>query len=235
MDLPVDSASFRFRTNRIEYMLEHFSHYLFGEVLDVGCDKGILRNLLPKKSVYLGIDVAGEPDIHVDLESVDRLPFEDNRFDVVVCTDVLEHLDNLHQIFAELIRVSRQYLIISLPNSWAVARRAIARGRGEICHYGLPVQPPKDRHKWFFNLSDAKSFLEEQAHLLSYTIVEMRATEKPRPFILNCLLRLLSGSKERYLNRFAHTLWAVLEKSHSIDKVAGRPKGGDSNNNKVLN
>lgn len=212
MILPIDRASFRVRANRTEYLVQHFGGYLVGKVLDVGCDKGLLRTLLPESSSYTGIDIAGEPEISLDLEKVERLPLDDNEFDTVVCTDVLEHLDNMHRIFSELVRVSRRYLIISLPNNWASARRAISRGSGQICHYGLPTTPPQDRHKWFFNLTEAREFLEAQANSLSLTIVEKRATEKPRPSVIRGMLRLLAGSQERYLNRYAHTLWAVIEK-----------------------
>lgn len=213
MILPIDRALFRVRANRTEYLVQHFGGYLGSKVLDIGCDRGLLRALLPESSSYTGVDIAGEPDISLDLEKVERLPFNDDEFDTVVCTDVLEHLDNIHRIFSELVRVSSRYLIISLPNNWASARRAIARGSGQVCHYGLPATPPQDRHKWFFNLAEAREFLEAQADSLSLTIVEKRVTEKPRSAVIRGMLRLLSGSKERYLNRYAHTLWVVLEKN----------------------
>jgi len=209
--IPIDAASFSVRANRTRYLAAHFGRFLGGSVLDVGCDMGLLRDMLPPGSSYTGVDIGGNPDIRLNLEEIEALPFGDEAFDVVACTDVLEHLDNLHFIFSELVRVSGRYLIISLPNNWTAARRPIARGSGQIGHYGLPLHPPADRHKWFFNLSEAKAFLEGQAELLSLSIVEMHITEKPRPPVVRGLLRLFAGSCERYLNRYAHTLWAVLE------------------------
>lgn len=212
-DIPIDTAQFNVRAKRIRYLAAHFGRFLGGSVLDVGCDTCLLRDMLPPGSSYVGIDISGNPDIHLDLEKVKSLPFEDNAFDVVVCTDVLEHLDNLHSVFAELVRVSKRYLVISLPSNWSSARRPIARGKGNIGHYGLPVEPPADRHKWFFNLSEAKAFLEGQAGMLSLSVIEMRITEKPKPLVIRTILRLRAMSEERYLNRYAHTLWAVLEKA----------------------
>ena len=38
--------------------------------------------------------------------------------DCVVCTDVLEHVNNLHEVFEELIRITKRYVIISVPNGF---------------------------------------------------------------------------------------------------------------------
>ncbi|MCP4712255.1 MAG: methyltransferase domain-containing protein, partial [Planctomycetes bacterium] len=89
-------------------MFDKFEAYLKGAVLDVGCYQAYLKTLLPDDTQYTGIDIAGTPDIQMNLEEIERLPFEDNQFDCVVCADVLEHLDNLHAIFAELLRQSHQ-------------------------------------------------------------------------------------------------------------------------------
>jgi hypothetical protein len=131
----------------------------------------------------------------------------------VVASEVLEHLDNLHEVFGELVRVSKKYLILSLPNNWANARRPIERGKGSFAHYGLPADPPSDRHKWFFSLTEAKAFIEGQVKKYPVRLVELRVSEKPRPFLVRMHRRLRYLSKERYRNRYAHTLWAVLEKS----------------------
>lgn len=162
---------------------------------------------------YTGVDVGGKPDITLNLEEADGLPFEDGSFDCVLCSDVLEHLDNLHLIARELVRVARGKLIVSLPNNWANARRPVERGKGEIGHYGLPSEPPPDRHKWFFGLSEAAKFFKELARQYPMRIVEMVANEKPRPALVRALRRLRYLSHERYLNRYAHTLWAVYEKT----------------------
>ena len=132
--------------------------YLRGKVLDVGCDEGHLRGLVPGLD-YTGIDVGGSPDVLVDLEAAERLPFPDRAFDTVVCSDVLEHLDSLHRVFGEMVRVSRRWLVISLPNNWTNARRPIERGAGSFAFYGLPADKPVDRHKWFFSLEDAPGAL----------------------------------------------------------------------------
>ncbi len=81
-----------------------------------------------------------------------------------------------------------------------------------IGHYGLPPGPPPDRHKWFFGLSEAVHFIEENAKNLPVEVVELHVTEKPRPLAIRLLRRLLHPSQESCLNRYAHTLWVVLRK-----------------------
>jgi len=209
--MKVEYLSFQNRAARSEYIANRFRSFLVGKVLDVGCDKAVLRKLLPHLD-YTGTDVLGNPDVRLNLEEIDRLPFDDGAFDCVVCSDVLEHLDNFHHIFGELIRVTKKHIIISLPNNWANARRPIERGKGSFGKYGLPIDPPQDRHKWFFNLSEANDFVKAQAMKFPISILESHVTEKPRPFLIRAARRVWYPSQERYLNRYAHTLWVVLEK-----------------------
>lgn len=209
--ITVEYISFSDRARRSRYIAERFTPYLSGKVLDVGCDKAVLKTLLPSLD-YTGIDIGGTPDLRLDLERVDKLPFADGSFHCVVCSDVLEHLNNLHQIFGELVRVAGRYLILSLPNNWCNARVPIERGRGSFDKYGLPIDPPEDRHKWFFSLAEAAAFIEGQTTRYPISIVERVVSEKPRPAILRAVRRLRYPSRERYWNRYAHTLWIVLKK-----------------------
>ncbi|MFQ5849129.1 MAG: class I SAM-dependent methyltransferase [Candidatus Binatia bacterium] len=209
--MQVDYISFQNRLARTEYIVNAFKHFLAGRVLDVGCDKAYLKKMLPDND-YTGVDISGDPDIQLNLEEIERLPFADSSFDCVLSSDVLEHLDNLHHVFGELIRVSRKYLIISLPNNWVNARIPIEKGKGSFGKYGLPAEQPHDRHKWFFSLMEAKGFIDGQLKKYPISLLELRVSEKPRPFFVRMFRRLHYPSQERYLNRYAHTLWVVLEK-----------------------
>jgi SAM-dependent methyltransferase len=209
--MKVEYVDFKDRSTRSAYIAERFGGFIRGRVLDVGCDRALLKGLIPGLE-YTGIDFGGTPDLMINLEEIDRLPFEENRFDCVVCSDVLEHLDNLHHIFGELVRVSSRYLIISLPNNWTNARRPLERGRGSFDKYGLPPEPPRDRHKWFFSLGEARDFIASQLSSRGLTLLDMVATEKPRPLVTRLSRRLRYPRQECYLNRYAHTLWALLEK-----------------------
>ena len=178
--------------------------------MDVGCDEAVLRTLLPELD-YMGLDIGGTADVTHDLEKGGPLPFGDGAFDCVICADVLEHLDNLHEVFEELIRVSRRWVIISWPNNWVVARVPINRGRGSFKFYGLPPDRPVDRHKWFFCYSDARKFVREHVRRKGAKVVAERATQKPKFFLIRWLRRLRYPIHDRYLNRYCHTYWTVLD------------------------
>ena len=208
---PVVYASFPQRLDRARFIADRFRTHIQGDVLDVGCDEGHLRTLVPGIH-YTGIDVGGTPDLTVDLEATERLPFEDDAFDCLICSDVLEHLDSLHRTFGELVRVCRGQLIISLPNNWTNARQPIERGHGSFSHYGLPPERPVDRHKWFFSLADAQAFYHAQTEKYPIRIEECFAMEKPRPALVRAARRLRYPNRLHYLNRYAHTLWVRYAK-----------------------
>jgi len=51
-----------------------------------------------------------------------RLPFADGAFDVVLCSEVLEHLVRPVEALAELVRITRKYLIVTSLEALAVDR-----------------------------------------------------------------------------------------------------------------
>ena len=74
-------------------------------ILDVGCGvKPYLPFFEPHAAAYVGVDVANPA---AELEgSVESLPVEDASFDVVLCTQVLEHCANPARAVRELRRVA---------------------------------------------------------------------------------------------------------------------------------
>jgi SAM-dependent methyltransferase len=74
-------------------------------VLDVGCGVKPYYPFFATASEYVGVDV--KENVNADLEgSVDALPVEDESFDIVLCTQVLEHVDDPALAVRELRRVT---------------------------------------------------------------------------------------------------------------------------------
>ena len=89
--------------------------------LDIGCGGGILTEKLTTVSEKTyGIDIsqaslltaknhAIEQGLDIDYRQApaEKLPFLDNSFDLITCCDVLEHVDDVDQVIAEVSRVLR--------------------------------------------------------------------------------------------------------------------------------
>jgi len=101
-------------------------------VLDFGCYDGfVLRSLRARKNIHgVGVDIAPSaielanriphsPDLEFVVSDGRALPFENSAFDVVVCSEILEHVPDLDGALAELSRVlsPRGILYATMPNS----------------------------------------------------------------------------------------------------------------------
>ena len=76
-------------------------------VLDVGCGpKPYYPFFASVASEYIGVDVVENPAAEL-LGPVEALPVEDASFDLVLCTQVLEHCDDPARAVRELHRVTR--------------------------------------------------------------------------------------------------------------------------------
>lgn len=130
-----------------------------GTILDVGCRSTNFKKALPDGVSYWGVDLFLPASIIGDAQA---LPFTDKSFDVVVTLDVLEHTDNIHGAFAEVCRVARGFIVITLPNMYEVKNRIkFLFGKRLSGKYELTPKPPGDRHRWFSSLNNARIFVSE--------------------------------------------------------------------------
>ena len=97
--------------------------------------------------------------------------------------DVLEHLADPHAVIDELFRVGRSSVIVALPNAWRAVYQSACRGDyrdGQaVKYYGLPVDPPDNRHKWFLNAAEAERFLRARAERSGWEVVDLRQVARP--------------------------------------------------------
>lgn len=172
---PLYSTEFQYtdRATKARYIALKYEAILRGSVLDVGCDRAPLRALVARPEDYVGVDIMPGSDVVLDLDR-QNLPFEACRFDTVVCTDVLEHLERCHTVADELFRVARDRVIISLPNPLGNLMWALLRGDGgRLKFYGLPSRPPVDRHRWFFGAEEADAFVRDRGIANGFVIEQL--------------------------------------------------------------
>jgi SAM-dependent methyltransferase len=98
--------------------LIRFSRKANGEgvkrVLDLGCGAKPYASLFPFAEAFIGFDV--EKNENVDFVGFNwDLPFSDNEFDALICTQVLEHTAKTAETIQEIKRVVKKGgLIMSL-------------------------------------------------------------------------------------------------------------------------
>lgn len=104
-----------------------------GLVLDVGCGRGNYGRHL-RSSRYLGFDINAQSlknasNLH-DAEYVcadaKHIPVKDNSFDLVLCSEVLEHLDDPSKSIKEVIRVSKKLILLTFPDEKVMGMFGIA-------------------------------------------------------------------------------------------------------------
>ena len=98
------------------------------KVLEIGCGNGItLVSLkkLGKADFIAGVDIVdlGQKEILDkfvlgDIEKIEKLPFEEKFFDVIICADVLEHLVDPWKVVKNLKKFLKEdgVFIASIPN-----------------------------------------------------------------------------------------------------------------------
>jgi SAM-dependent methyltransferase len=94
-----------------------------GNVLDIGCGQSPYKFLLNKNETkYFGIDIIDANKFgyyNPDVIAFDgkNIPFESDKFDAVICTEVLEHVRDFQHLIDEIYRTAKTNadIIVTIP------------------------------------------------------------------------------------------------------------------------
>lgn len=112
-----------FRTYQI---MKTLSNLEFGSLLDVGGAEGykgyVARELFSvqvrNSDISEEVCKRAEEIFGIDSDAADihNLPYKDDEFDVVICSEVLEHVTDVRKALRELLRVASGAVVITVPH-----------------------------------------------------------------------------------------------------------------------
>jgi ubiquinone/menaquinone biosynthesis C-methylase UbiE len=123
-------------------LAELFAQAAQESVLDVGCGEGVLTQqwaeALGERRI-VGIDLDDEklkaewatrqrPNLEYRAMLAENMPFADNEFDMACAIEVLEHVPDPAHTVAEMARVARRHLLVSVPREPLWRMLNMARG-----------------------------------------------------------------------------------------------------------
>ncbi len=150
------------------------------KVLDIGVGDAVYERMISpevsKKSEFYGIDISKkqlerskkflkETKI-IDL-NIQELPYKNDFFDIVLVSEILEHLFQPDFVLSEAIRTLKKdgYLILTYPNSGSIQLRLslFFAGYSPLLNY-----PRNKEHIRFFNRSDILKMLKIKPKVVLY-------------------------------------------------------------------
>jgi ubiquinone/menaquinone biosynthesis C-methylase UbiE len=121
------------------------------KALDVGCREGTQSMLLEKKGYeVVSIDIEKNYKKCSIVDANKKLPFKNDSFDLIWCSEVIEHLNNPQKVVKEFNRVIKPggEIILTTPNSYFWLFRIASI-------FGLtPKKIQRKDHKHFFSKKD---------------------------------------------------------------------------------
>jgi 2-polyprenyl-3-methyl-5-hydroxy-6-metoxy-1,4-benzoquinol methylase len=123
-------------------LAELFAHAAPESVLDVGCGEGVLTHQWAQQlgeRRIVGIDLDDEklkaewatrqrPNLEYRTMLAENMPFAADEFDMACAIEVLEHVPDPAHTVAEMARVARRHLLVSVPREPLWRMLNMARG-----------------------------------------------------------------------------------------------------------
>ncbi len=188
-----------FRSYHLLRLLEEIE---FDSLLDVGCAEGYFMNMV--RTLFgartFGVDIAptgverarqlyGLDGIAAD---AGRLPLPDKSYDVVLCSETLEHVANPKAVIDELLRVARHAVVLSTP---------AARSQADIDAHFAHLDPGYTcGHFHFFTEPQMRAWLPPGSQFMGIGHIRMRplmdrfSTGYDQAAALRDLLKFLDSS-----------------------------------------
>lgn len=157
-------------TDYMKIVVEYLKNKPPQKILDIPAGNGIMAEFLRKSGhAVTCADINEEKKDYVFADMKEKLPFDDEIFDVVICLEGIEHLLEPSEFIAELCRVCKNKgeIIISLPNIQNMYSRFMFLCTGTFYQF-LPLLPfPETRNVKKDNKSDL-------GHISSLSYIQLK-------------------------------------------------------------
>jgi SAM-dependent methyltransferase len=229
---------------------EHLSRYLFAsrlcrfkKVIDLGCGSGYGSAELAKKAEsVVGVDLSEQAiaeareqyplaNLQFQVGSLDQLPFADASFQLGVCFEVIEHLQEYRKLLSEARRVLAPggQLVISTPNIEYYAESRKLNGPNPFHEHEFSYQEFREvlseffEHQTFFvqNHASGLVFLPLEGAVGTELRLEAGSPdpEQAHFFIAVCAAKPMTGAPSFvYIPTAANVL---REREHHIQRLEG--------------
>lgn len=99
-------------------------------LLDMGCGIGIVTKIIHQNFPNVkitGFDISSDavksaklllPSANIHIANIYDYPYDDFAFDIVICLEVLEHLNQPEIILDSIGKICKKHTIFSIPNDW---------------------------------------------------------------------------------------------------------------------
>lgn len=171
-------------------------------VLDVGCsNKPYYPFFAACAAEYVGVDVVPGPQVDL-VGGVEALPVPDASYDLVICTQVLEHVEDPLAAVRELRRVTA-------PG-----------GRVLASTHGVQAYHPSPGDYWRWTRTGLEKLFRENGAWASVTV-------QPGSGSAACIAMLISFYASRLLDRarLAPVAWAIIAALNTLAGAADRATG----------
>lgn len=140
-------------------------------ILDIGCRRQGLRPYVEHLGAYDGADLFQTGSVKYVGDFTKGLPVADLEYDVTVALDVIEHTNEMTAALDEMMRVTRKFSVIVLPNHahWSFRLRFLLVGTlSEKWTVEYPLR--EDRHRWLTTATQSNAFMDGYARSRGYRL-----------------------------------------------------------------
>jgi len=188
----------KFSLDRNQYVAKKLGILNGDRLLDIGCRDMVLKKYLTGNFIYKGLDFEINQQLKENKDLINHnlengLPKDLIKYDIINALDVLEHLENIHDIFKDLFNHSNNQIIIALPNISYYRFRISFLFNGVLSKkYTFNKNKTSDRHRWIPNYYSIQEFVNENIDKNWIYRKKKFIFERKRNFLFFYLVKFLS-------------------------------------------